>query len=72
MGTVQINKIPEKKENNSNYNEADSYRIPLKIGNNKINLLIPSEYINNDLRVDLVSSVGNYEIKEFKIFDYRE
>ena len=60
-----------KKENNSNYNEADSYKVPLKIGNNKINLLIPSEYINNNLRVDLVSNIGNYKIEEFKIFDYR-
>ncbi|AHJ12262.1 alginate O-acetyltransferase AlgX-related protein [Sulfurospirillum multivorans] len=57
-----------KKDNNSNYNEADSYRILLKIGNNKINLLIPSEYINNNLRVDLVSNIGNYEIKKFKIY----
>lgn len=57
-----------KKENNSNYNEADSYKVPLKIGNNKINLLIPSEYINNNLRVDLVSNMGKYELKEFKIY----
>ena len=57
-----------KKENNSNYNEADSYKIPLKMGNNKINLLIPSEYINNNLRVDLVSIIGKYEVKEFKIY----
>ncbi len=38
------------------------------MGNNKINLLIPSEYINNNLRVDLVSIIGKYEVKEFKIY----
>lgn len=57
-----------KKENNSNYNEADSYKVPLKIGNNKINLLIPSKYINNNLRVDFVSNIGKYDLKEFKIY----
>lgn len=58
-----------KKENNSKFNKIDSYKIPIKKGNNKINLLIPSKYINNDLRVDLVSNIGNYEIKKFKIFE---
>ncbi len=58
-----------KKENNSKYNQIDSYKSHIKKGNNKINLLIPSEYINNGLRVDLVSNIGNYMIKEFKIFE---
>lgn len=58
-----------KKEATSNYNEEDSYRLDIKKGNNKINLLIPSEYINNGLRVDLVSNVGEYEIKKFKLFE---
>lgn len=57
-----------KKEKNSNYNEADSYKLTLNKGINKINLLIPSVYINNDLRVDLVSDIGNFEIKKFEIY----
>ena len=56
------------KDDNSNYNGIDTFAIPLKIGNNKINLLIPAEYINNNLRVDLVSNIGKYELKEFKIY----
>lgn len=30
------------KDDNSNYNGIDTFAIPLKIGNNKINLLIPA------------------------------
>ncbi|OCL86444.1 hypothetical protein AAX26_01577 [Aliarcobacter thereius] len=58
-----------KKENNSKFNEIDSYKIAIKKGNNEINLLIPSEYINNGLRVDLVSTLGSYDIKSFRIYD---
>lgn len=58
-----------KKGKSSNYNETDSYKVTLNKGNNKFNLLLPSEYINNDLRVDLVSDIGVYEIKEFIIYD---
>ena len=57
-----------KKDSNSTYNEEDSYRVPLKIGNNKITLLIPSGYINNDLGINLVTNIGKYEVKEFKIY----
>lgn len=53
----------------SKYNEKDSYRVHLKKGLNKINLLMPSKYINNALRVDLVSSIGKYKIKRFEIYD---
>lgn len=58
-----------KKEISSNYNEIDSYIVTLNKGNNKFNLLLPSEYINNELRVDLVSDIGVYDIKEFKIYN---
>lgn len=58
-----------KKEKTSSYNENDSYKVNIKKGNNKINLLIPSEYINNEIRLDLVSSAGNYDIKSFRIHD---
>lgn len=58
-----------KKESSLKYDERNSYKVLLKKGNNEINLLIPSEYVNNSLRVDLVSNTGNYEIKKFKIFE---
>lgn len=56
-----------KKDKNSAYNEKDSYRIPINIGNNKFSLLLPSKYINNVLRVDPVSSIGIFKIKKFTI-----
>jgi len=59
-----------KENKNSKYSENDSYRVPLKKGNNKISLSIPAKYINNGLRVDLVSLKGEYTINEFKIYDY--
>lgn len=58
-----------KKDKLSKYNETDSYKVTLAKGVNKINLMIPSRYINNDLRVDLVSSIGTYKINRFKIYD---
>ncbi|MCT7593187.1 hypothetical protein [Aliarcobacter butzleri] len=61
-----------KKEKELNYNESDSYAVSLSKGNNKVKLLIPSEYLNNTLRIDLVSNVGNFEIKELKIFKEEE
>lgn len=57
-----------KKEPSSSYNEIDSYKVDIKKGNNKINLLLPSEYLNNELRLDLVSHIGNYKVKSLKIF----
>ncbi|PWE19059.1 acyltransferase family protein [Aliarcobacter skirrowii] len=66
------NLMTEYYKNNKSFfsiNQIDSYKSHIKKGNNKINLLIPSEYINNELRVDLVSNIGNYKIKEFKIFE---
>jgi len=58
-----------RKDKNSHYNKTDSYIFSIKKGNNKLNLRIPSKYINNGLRVDLVSTVGEYKIKEFKIYE---
>lgn len=57
-----------KKEPSSSYNEIDSYKVNIKKGNNKINLLLPSEYLNNELRLDLVSHIGNYKVKSLKIY----
>lgn len=58
-----------KKEPNSVYNEVDSYKVVIKKGNNKINLLLPSEYLNNELRLDLVSHIGKYKINKLDIYD---
>lgn len=58
-----------KEETSSNYNENDSYRVSIAKGLNNINLLIPSKYINNGLRIDLVSTKGKYIIKDFKIYE---
>jgi len=57
-----------KEKKTSYYNEKDSYRAAIKKGNNRFHLLIPSQYINNQLRVDLVSSVGSYKIKKFELY----
>lgn len=58
-----------KEETSSSYNENDSYKVSILKGLNSFNLLIPSKYINNGLRVDLVSTKGKYIIKDFKIYD---
>ncbi|WP_152055321.1 alginate O-acetyltransferase AlgX-related protein [Aliarcobacter butzleri] len=60
-----------KKEPSSSYNEIDSYKVNIKKGNNKINLLLPSEYLNNELRLDLVSHIGNYKVQSLKIYDIK-
>ncbi|MGM0642109.1 MAG: alginate O-acetyltransferase AlgX-related protein [Thermotogota bacterium] len=57
-----------KESKNAKYNKQYSYRADIKEGNNKFNLLIPSKYINNELRVDLVSDIGKYTIKRFEIY----
>ncbi|KIM05311.1 MAG: hypothetical protein KU28_10040 [Sulfurovum sp. PC08-66] len=57
-----------KETKTSHYNQKDSYRVAIKKGNNRFNLLIPSRYINNTLRVDLVSSIGSYTIKKFETY----
>lgn len=59
-----------KKLTTSQYNEKDSYRVTLRKGLNKINLLIPSVYINNTLRIDPISNPGEYKIEELAIYGY--
>jgi len=66
--TKTIFQVFYKKSVTSKYNEKDSYRVTLRKGMNKINLLIPSEYINNILRIDPVNSPGEYSIKELAIY----
>lgn len=57
-----------KKTEQSDYNEKDSFRVPLQKGLNQFNLLIPSTYLNNELRIDLVSDTGTYIIKDLSIY----
>jgi hypothetical protein len=56
----------------SKYSEKETYRVKLQKGINRINLLLPSKYINHALRVDLVSDIGEYKIKKFKIYEVGE
>lgn len=58
-----------KKQFNESYNEKNSFITPLKKGTNKINIEIPSEYINNQVRIDLVNKAGHYQLNQFKIFE---
>lgn len=53
----------------SKFNKKRPYEVTLKEGNNKFNLLIPSKYINSDLKFNLSSPVGEYKIEYFKIYD---
>lgn len=57
-----------KKTDQSEYNEKDAFNVSLKKGLNEFNLLIPSKYLNNELRIDLVNNIGTYRIKEFSIY----
>ena len=57
-----------KKTNTSEYNEKDSFRTKIRKGLNEFNLLIPSNFINNKIRVDLVNNAGTYNIKDFIIY----
>lgn len=58
-----------KKKSNTQYSEYNSYHLIINKGYNDIKLLIPAKYINNQLRVDPVSNIGTYEIKNFSIFE---
>lgn len=56
-----------KKTNTSQYNEADSYRVTIEKGFNEFNILIPSKYLHQNLRIDLADVKGKYKIKELSI-----
>ena len=52
----------------SAYSEKDAFRVHLREGLNEFSLRMPSAFINNQLRVDLASTVGVFKIKEFLIY----
>ena len=59
-----------KHNNKSNYSENNMYKVSMKKGLNEFRLVIPSKYINNDLRVDFVDDIGKYKIKKFIIHEF--
>jgi len=58
-----------KRKDSSLYNEGDSYSVRLTKGSNEIQLVLPANYINNGLRIDLVNTKGRYIIKEFSLHE---
>jgi len=58
-----------KKTASSSYAEADSFTLVLHKGTNHFNIVLPSIYINNTLRVDLTRKSGDYIINEFMIHE---
>lgn len=58
-----------KETKNAKYKGPNSYKVSIKKGNNKISLSIPAKYINNQLRIDLVSRIGTYKINDFSIYE---
>jgi len=51
------------------YQQKFSYIVPVHIGLNEIKLSIPSKFINNQLRIDPVNTLGSYIIKELSIYE---
>ena len=60
----QIFYLPSNKDN---YNEANSFTKQLIQGKNDFCLMIPSRFVENGLRLDLVSDPGEYEIHSFSL-----
>lgn len=61
-----------KESKNSNYEEDNQYKTPIKKGINHFQIIIPGKYINNKLRVDFTKTVGEYKIKQFMIQELKE
>jgi len=60
-------KLYYKQNKESNYSEKNTFVRDLNKGTNQLNIVIPAEYINNKLRVNLVINQGNYKINQFTI-----
>jgi len=58
-----------KSSKSAQYSEANRYNILLKKGINTMRIVIPSNYINNELRVDFARKIGTYKINNFKVYD---
>ena len=46
-------------DHTSNYAENNIYTVSIKEGLNEFRLVMPSKYINNELRVDFVNDIGD-------------
>ena len=57
-----------KKTKNTEYNESNAFRVKLYKGRNEFNLLIPSIYVENNMRIDIVDKIGQYSINDFSIW----
>jgi len=66
-GQESIFQLYLKETKNSNYGEGNRYRVLIKKGTNHLKIVIPGKYINNELRVDFVKTVGKYTINQFMI-----
>jgi hypothetical protein len=64
-------KIYYKKIKNDDFSNSTMFRVNLKKGSNKFNLLIPTSYLKNDLRIDFSHDNETYEINDFSIFELR-
>jgi len=62
-------KIYYKKTRDSEYNSKDVFIRPLGIGTNNYNLVIPSEYVKNGLKINLADKKGTYELHSFTIYN---
>ena len=51
------------------YSEGSRYSILLKRGMNHMNIIIPSRFINNDLRIDIARKTGIYNIEELRLYE---
>jgi len=58
-----------KDEKNANYSEANRYNLLIKKGINYFRIVIPSQFINNSLRVDFTKNKGTYKIKKFILYE---
>jgi len=63
-----IFQIYYKKKLTDKYSEKQAYRVFLRKGENRFNLLTPSGYLRYGLRIDPVSSSGIYKIKTLSIY----
>ncbi|MEA1880456.1 MAG: hypothetical protein U9N11_07415 [Campylobacterota bacterium] len=56
-----------KNNRKENYSEGRTHVVRLKKGLNTFNLIVPSKYLDNDLRIDFISQTGQYIIKKLHI-----
>lgn len=56
-----------KKDKESKYSKERVFNFQIKKGLNKLKLIIPKNYINNNLRIDPASSIGEFYIHKLNI-----